>query len=154
MIIIILFFQSNMAYLTQKLGPLKTSLSAGSLLTLAGLTITFYVLLEHIIEREWGKQDRYVHIKDSVSNLIITNIFIVSLAIIIIMVSTVGMESFKMAGFNLLFVSWTFNLVIMVYLFSYPIIESALSRKWQRILINLLYTIIIIFCLINYFLKY
>lgn len=122
--------------------PNGTTLNASDLLVLAGLTITFYTLLEQVVDRLLGKKEKYYHLKEYLSAVILVNIIVVAVSIFLILISTLGKNGLKNVGFGLLASSWAYNIIILFISFFANYIENILEKKKFRIAINIVLVIV------------
>lgn len=123
----------------------KTSLNASDLLILAGLTITFYSLLLQVLEKVLIPFSDYVELSGALHGLIISNIMFVSLAIILILISTIGFTGLIKLGFIMLIYSWVYNFIIISEAFSAFPIKQISKNIIHKNLVDLVLTLIFIF---------
>jgi|GEM_PF-5320243 len=119
-----------------------TTLEARDLLVLAGLTITFYTLLDKTIEKLLGRFIDNEMTKAGLDGVIFSNIIMATLSILLILGSTMGIPYLKKEGFILLIISWMYNLVILCFVILYMTREVMAPRKIRRYIINLILLII------------
>jgi hypothetical protein len=113
--LLIFYFWPSDSYFTN-----TTSLTASDLLILAGLTITFYSLLNTRITDVMIPKQYYEEFLGQTEHLTNLNIVLVSVSIILILFSTALVSpystNFKNTGFAILLLSWILNLLIMLTL--------------------------------------
>lgn len=115
-----------------------TSLDTGNLLVLSGLTITFYTLLEQVLDKLLGEKKENQVLRNYLTAVIILNIVLVSISILLILLSTIGYSSLKNTGFQFIASSWAYNIIILILALLSRYIEKIMEIKKVRKVINLI----------------
>ncbi|MBZ2165215.1 hypothetical protein [Methanobacterium spitsbergense] len=151
-IVLLLIYEVNWKWVVAHKLPnvISTTLTSAELLVVAGLTITFYTLLLQVIDRTLGKDKKYEIIESISTTLILLNIFLVSITIILILISSLGADSLRLTGFYYLINSWVYNVIIMFFVIVSPFMERLLVKKTDRIIINLSLIILLVYSVVKF----
>lgn len=120
------------------------------LLIIAGLTLTFYTLLDKIAFRDKKVLDDVTIAKDNLKLHIHFNIVLVSFAVVILLLSMVTHDNKQiLVGFLILLISWFYNIGLLLHNYIIMLIDLINSNVNIKLLILAIFLCIFIFVVFN-----
>jgi hypothetical protein len=115
-----------------------TNVSPIDLLIIAGITITFYTLLNSMLVKFLQPAEEYNDFLKPINIFILLNIVYVSISIILLLYAMAGSNLIGIA-FQIILTSWIFNLAIIITLIISNLISGTLDkRKYNHVIFRII----------------